>query len=482
MSYRKPDLHYRNFYSVFIFLFVFGFQTTVFGQQYILDKKDTAEVRFINKKKFYLYKVEKGETIYSITKKFNVTPEELTEFNPDLKDGLKNKMKLWIPANNLSKVTEQKKEEPKTKKAVLHFSLLLPFNIDHHHVSNELLNDSMVLDETMSKETISSLEFYEGLLYALDTLTKIKDQKVELHVYDTRDDSLTALKILGKTEMLSSNVIYAWGANAVIRQTNSFSIKNKVPFFSSTLNTADLVKDNPYAVCMLPSSLTQCKQIGKYAGQLYPNSQAFIIKTAITKENDRSKAFKAGWKEMDKNAVVKELTFSKSYLTVLEDSLSSVKQNVLFIPSSNEDFVSSLLNALNELSDKKKITVIGIPTWQYFETIDPALFEKLNTYLFSTSAINYDDEITLRFRSFFRDRYNTEPSDLAYQGYDLMNLISTNWKKDGKNFAENILREDFNGLFTTYHFEATDTFTENDHIILQQYKDYSLQKVNSPGK
>lgn len=469
----------------FIFLsllFIVGFQPFAFSQQYTLEKKDTAEVRFINNKRFYIYKVEKGETLYSITKKFNVSQEQLNEFNPDLKDGLKNKMKLWIPANSVNELTaENKKEEPKPKK-VLHFSLFLPFSIEHHHISTELLDDSLVLDETMSKESLSSLEFYEGLLFALDTLTKNKDFKIKLYVYDTKDDSLTVQKILRKPELQNSDLMYAWGVASVIKQVNKYSFEQKIPLFCSSLNSSDLVKGNPHAITTVPSSLTQCRQMGKYASQLYANSQAAVIKTAISKENDRSKAFKSGWNEQDKNAVIKELSFSKSYLTTLNDSLSGTRQNILFIPSSNEDFVSSVLNALNELAEKKKITVIGIPTWQYFETIDPLIFEKLNTHLFNISVIDYEDAATLQFRALFREKYHTEPSDMAYQGYDLMQIVATNWNKHGKKFAEKIQHENFNGLFTNYHFDVTDDLTENDYIFVQQYKDYSLEKVNSPGK
>src|SRR6186713_2188913 len=85
----------------FLFIFIGFAGCKVQAQEYTLSKKDTSEVRFINKKKFYIYKVEKGETLYSLGKKFGVTEAELMEFNPDLKDGLKNKMKLWIPAPGL---------------------------------------------------------------------------------------------------------------------------------------------------------------------------------------------------------------------------------------------------------------------------------------------------------------------------------------------------------------------------------------------
>lgn len=46
---------------------------------------------------------------------------------------------------------------------------------------------------------------------------------------------------------------------------------------------------------------------------------------------------------------------------------------MIFIPSSNEDMISTIFNSLKELTADYQLTVVGLPTWQYFETIDPAL-------------------------------------------------------------------------------------------------------------
>jgi LysM repeat protein len=80
------------------------------AQRYELNKKDTAQVQWIKGNKFYVYKVEKGETIYSITKRFNVTEDELKKNNPDLKDGLKNKMQLLIPASKAANIPDAEKK------------------------------------------------------------------------------------------------------------------------------------------------------------------------------------------------------------------------------------------------------------------------------------------------------------------------------------------------------------------------------------
>ena len=46
---------------------------------------------------FLIHKVRKGDTIFSLTKRYDVSDQQLLHYNPELKDGLKRKMKLKIP-------------------------------------------------------------------------------------------------------------------------------------------------------------------------------------------------------------------------------------------------------------------------------------------------------------------------------------------------------------------------------------------------
>ena len=81
-----------------------------FASAQSLTKKDTSEVRFVNSRKFFIYKVGKGETLFSISQKFRIPQEDIHQFNPDLaREGLKGKMKLWIPAYSWLKKEDIKK-------------------------------------------------------------------------------------------------------------------------------------------------------------------------------------------------------------------------------------------------------------------------------------------------------------------------------------------------------------------------------------
>src|SRR5439155_2446286 len=98
------------------------------------------------------------------SKKFKIPQEEITEFNPDLKAGVKPKMKLWIPAGSGIK-KEEKKVEAKEKEfcpqnETYEVAMILSLNIPKNISSDPSLVDSIVVTENMDKETIANLEFY----------------------------------------------------------------------------------------------------------------------------------------------------------------------------------------------------------------------------------------------------------------------------------------------------------------------------------
>jgi hypothetical protein len=270
--------------------------------------------------------------------------------------------------------------------------------------------------------------------------------------------------------------------NAVTtRLINTFSKNNHVRFSSSTMNAGELISDNKEAIALLPSSLTQCREIGKIAAQRFKHNKCVVLRTASVKENYRSDAFKRGWLDASEEKLkdVDCAIDSKDFGKIIKDSLSATRNNVIFVPSSNEDFVSSLVNGLKEYSEEYRITLIGLPTWQYFETIDPVLLELLDVHLFTSSFINFNISETINFRKYFISIYNTEPSESAFHGFDMMMLLGTAMVKHGKKFSDYLPELSFRGLCGSYRFEreSENSFTENHAISVCKYQNYELKKI-----
>ncbi len=161
-----------------------------------------------------LHRVKKKETLYSISKEYSVNISEIILLNPSLKDnGLKRRSRIMIPVfsevistdivisdslniNNEQKVISDLKTlvlESKNLNNDLILSLLLPFNA----ASIELDSIEKVeqLFETRNLYTIS-IDFYSGVLYALNELQKI-GINVKLNVYDT-ENSFSKLESIVK--------------------------------------------------------------------------------------------------------------------------------------------------------------------------------------------------------------------------------------------------------------------------------------------
>ena len=64
-------------------------------------------VRTIGNTDFYCYKVKAKETIYGISKKLNISQEDLKKYNPSIRNGLKKDFVLLIPTHLIDDI-EQK--------------------------------------------------------------------------------------------------------------------------------------------------------------------------------------------------------------------------------------------------------------------------------------------------------------------------------------------------------------------------------------
>ncbi len=459
----------RNYF----FLFVFSlFCLSAYSQRYDLNKKDTSEVQWIKGRKFYVYKVEKSETIFTITKRFKVTEDELLKNNPDLKDGLKNKMELLIPSSPAKKTEAEKKpEEKKIIKKEINVALMLPVNIWKTFIPDSLKTDT-TQHESLDAETVSQLEFYEGVMHAVDSLAA-KNLKIHLSVFDTENDSMRVSTLLKDLQMKAMDYIIVNGNQNVLKRINQFSTANHIPLLTFALNSNDVLKNNPYGYALTPGSLTQIYEAGKFCSQKFKNANAVVVKPGTSKENERGLAFINGWND-DSELKCRSLDYSKGEFEFLLASMVKGRNNVLFIPSSNEDFVNSVITKLNDTTDVFQITVIGIPTWQFFESTDPAVMENLHTHLFSASHLDRADAITINFRKFFRNQYMTEPSESAYEGNDAIMLICKSFLSDVKDSGP---VADGDGIYSTYRFKTSNGLNENQYIRMIRYDNYQMVEV-----
>jgi len=86
----------KKIYSLIVIL-------TIVSCYAIYSQENAYSTKKINGKEYFLYTVQQGEGIYGISKKFDVTQEELSKVNPEINSGLKNGQQLLVPVTQKNK-------------------------------------------------------------------------------------------------------------------------------------------------------------------------------------------------------------------------------------------------------------------------------------------------------------------------------------------------------------------------------------------
>ena len=84
-------------------------QLIIAGSAYAQQTATSKNIQ-VNNDKYIVHKIVKGETIFSICKKYNIEQKELLDANPSLSNGLKTGFELNIPKKEGKKKSNEKKE------------------------------------------------------------------------------------------------------------------------------------------------------------------------------------------------------------------------------------------------------------------------------------------------------------------------------------------------------------------------------------
>lgn len=200
------------------------------------------------------YEVQPKETLYSLTKKFNISQEDLIKLNPDLLEGVKIGMILNVPSiPNVNVKVKDSVLAPKNKTNLLasvdfteqkSMVLLLPFNI------NKMETDSL---KTRSEHLKTNkflnltLDFYAGALMAIDS-AKVLGLPVDIKVYDVESskNSSNVATILSKNNFEDVDVVIGPFQNTTVETTAQLLAKYNVPVISPLSKERGLPMDNLY--------------------------------------------------------------------------------------------------------------------------------------------------------------------------------------------------------------------------------------------
>jgi ABC-type branched-subunit amino acid transport system substrate-binding protein len=344
---------------------------------------------------------------------------------------------------------------------------LLPFKAQQHE-------DSFTEIEPATRMI---LEFYEGALIAFDSLEKL-GLKAEVHVIDTDQNDKTISNFLSSKIAHEADLIIGPAYSSKVGLVEEFSRKNNKYLISPVTSSPDITKNNENGFQFTPTVPTQIDLASKYIADNFNAVNTLITYKDFIIETDLKNMYMNSLKTHGVEDVY-SIIFKEAGNEELKNKLISGRQNFIIIPSSDEAFVAEVYSDLVTHAEEFDISVMGLPTWESFETIDFGKLQNLQTYFFSTSQVNYENYNTREVRRKFIKRWKTDPSVMGYQGYDVAFIFGKMLMDHGLNFQQQLPKLIYQPTQNGINWQKTDETTgyENKHVSILRYKDYELRKL-----
>ncbi len=472
-----------------------------------INKKNPSELFVNDSINFILHKVEKGQTLYSISKHYGVSIDKLRILNPELADGLKVNQYIKIPTvkkiapenttttikttvtNATTSTTNIEAADRASlgynnykgeKKDEYNIAFFLPFHADE---ANTIDIEKIIKgDLQFSSKTTVALQFYEGALLAIDSLKK-QHLNAKIFIYDMDDtDSLNNFNLLKKPELASMDLMIGplYGSDFI--PIANFAKEHSIAIVSPFTQVNKILFNNPYVSKVSPSITLQVEQMAHFVVDSFKTQNIILVNNSNPKELSFFNAFKnTANAELLKTGIPPSDSVKIAFgLGNTQSMLSTTKVNVVVLPSNNQAYVTEFISQLNTFKEKYKIVLFGLQNWMNYDNLDFEYLNNLSLHIPANTFIDYKNSSTQNFIKSYHEKYKTEPEIYVFQGYDITLSFVSFLQKDGSGFLKNLSENKYQGLGSKYSFSQfpADSGFENKFVYILKYQDYQLIKAN----
>ena len=437
--------------------------------------------------------VQKKETLFSLSKKYGLSMDEIIKANPGIQiDKLKRRSILVIPLKKKNvakdeinildeslkkdsvilsdfKLNDLKKE--KFKKIDFELAFLAPFKL------NTVVLDSVEDTEKTLGEvnlTTISINFYNGLSYAVQELNDL-GINVNLSVYDTEND-LNKIDELKSLDLKKFDLIIG---PFIARNFNKFNSDNTSLIVSPLIENGISIKEN-VLITTTNNSLKSTRVFDIIDSEIaLMEDQCAIIISDLENKSSKSKLI-----NRFPNAEVIDIDEENLFVDPeITDSLMGVnKQNWVFLETSKTNVISSVTSLLNSQNNNdRKIRLFSTVSSENYENSNISL-EKLGNLNFIYPS-NSKPSISFDYNNFYEsyiEKFGNEPDRISIKArdltYDLILRIAV-----FKKFENSLPYGETTYFQNKFDYTFKDNFYRNRSFYILRHRDLEILEIEEPN-
>lgn len=435
------------------------------------------------------YRVEKGETIFSVASRFGVSVSDLKKANPALYTrGVQAGETILIPEQlnaDQSSVAEETDNQYKTgmnlslnpncapdagaKMKKYKVALLLPLYLpDNDTIQSDSIatrghmpvkgGDSASLfsrlffnnqrvatgtDTTVVAAGINIdpraagfVEFYEGAILALDSI-RHQGMNVELFVFDANNRK-DVINLIQQSEFLDMNLIIGPVYPDLQAIVASFAAKNRIPLVSPLSNGGNIEQTNSWYVKAVPTRDFQVDQTARYISLEFKNRNFILVKESgnnpSVPEARLGQLCRQTFASGKSHDFFHEYDFQQKDVNSVKANLDPSGENIFVIPSDNEAQVSVAVANIDALAGTYNIILMGTAAFTKMKSIQTENFHDVRLRYLSPYYVDYKKPLVRRFVERYRNVFSGEPTMFSFQGFDVTFYFMSALFRYGQDF------------------------------------------------
>lgn len=432
-----------------------------------------------------MHKVKRRETVFSISRKYGITEEQLIAANPEIKDKEKLDRGSWLCIPYPQKQTEQTPTQEPAR---------IPTDAELFQANTEKarrfksIKAAIVLPfyDVVQSEAARMIEYYEGFLMAVDSL-KRTGTSIDLYTYNSGNESASLSTLLSKPEMKQMDIIFGPLYQSHIQPLADFAQKNDIRLVIPFTSKDNTVFRNPNVYQInTPQSYLYSEVYDHFLRQFAGANVIFIEASQGTR--DKAEFIKGLKEELRRKGITTSSLKEDATTESLKSVLAAGRENV-FIPTSGTNV--TLINLLPKLTilvrevPEQSIHLFGYPEWQTYTKDHLDAFFELDTYFYSSFYTNNLLPAAVHFTKSYQKWYGKDMDErypkFGMLGFDTGYFFLKGLSNYGSEFEKDIQQLDLIPIQTGFKFQRVNNwggFINRKVFFVHFTKNFELLKLD----
>ena len=314
--------------------------------------------------------------------------------------------------------------------------------------------DSINRDASMDR----FIDFYQGCLIAIDSLAK-NGLSTQVYTFDIGSDPLSLQQALNQVAMANVNLLIGPAYQNQVTEVASFAAKHKIPTVIPFASNVAGINNNPYLFQVVIPQKELYQHLIQKCHDVFQDKHIILVKPYMLAQYNKADFANQLIASLQANNMAYS-SISDTQIVIDIDSIAALHPNqecLIVMPSTHGVALNKLGESISQLK-QTNVALFGFPEWNSLG-INELYTKKM--YQFTSYYASFNDARIIQFYQQMNDKFglpkNVQQSpNFALFGYDICLFFLQQYQIYGQHFTHYLPNTEVNGLQMNFLFEQVD--------------------------